>query len=55
MGVQARGAGYNPMNWVIEGYIDAEADIPLAEALGAICVQRFDDETEGYKGLGMYM
>lgn len=29
-----------------EGYIDAEADIPLAEALGAICVQRFDDSRD---------
>ena len=26
-----------------EGSTDAEADVPLAEALGAICVQRLDD------------
>ena len=31
---------------VNEGYIDAEADIPLAEASGAICVQRFDDSRD---------
>jgi hypothetical protein len=31
------------MKEVVRVHSDAEADMPLAEASGAICVQRFDD------------
>ena len=35
--------GPSPREGGVEGDNDAEADMPLAEAAGAICVQRFDD------------
>ena len=40
---QAGRPGPSPREGGVEGDNDAEADMPLAEAAGAICVQRFDD------------